>query len=72
VRSFGHPQTDDDIGNVTDWGIHTLHPRRSASLKPVAAGLDGRNRLLSRLLHLDVDTVESSEIVIGLAAVPTG
>jgi len=67
-----HEWTDDDIGNVADWGIHTFGPDdvrdSTRALLDWLAGT-GCSRVA---IHFDVDTVDSNEIVLGLGAVPNG
>jgi arginase len=67
-----HEWTDDDIGNVADWGIHTFAPDDlRTSTRPLLDWLatTGCTRVA---IHFDVDTVDSNEIVLGLGAVPNG
>jgi len=67
-----HEWTDDDIGNVADWGIHTFAPDDlRASTRPLLDWLatTGCTRVA---IHFDVDTVDSNENVLGLGAVPNG
>jgi arginase len=67
-----HAWTEDDIGNVADWGIHSFAP--DAVRKTSAPLLDwltatGCSRVA---VHFDVDTIDSNEIVLGLGAEPDG
>ena len=67
-----HEWTDDDIGNVADWGIRTFAPDDlRTSTQPLLEWLAGTG--CSRVaIHFDVDTVDSNEIVLGLGAVADG
>ncbi|KQR66018.1 arginase family protein [Frigoribacterium sp. Leaf172] len=67
-----HDWTDDDFPNVADWGLSTFTPDDLRS---------GTNALVEWLkstgatkvaIHLDVDTIDSNEVVLGLGAVPDG
>jgi arginase len=67
-----HEWTDDDIGNVADWGIRTFAPDDlRTSTRPLLDWLaaTGCSRVA---IHFDVDTVDSNEIVLGLGAVANG
>lgn len=67
-----HEWTDDDVGNVADWGIRSFAPDdlRTGS-GPLLEWLAGTG--CSRVaVHFDVDTVDSNEIVLGLGAVRNG
>ena len=67
-----HEWTDDDIGNVADWGIQSFSPDDlRSSTQPLLDWLaaTGCSRVA---IHFDVDTVDSTEIVLGLGAVPHG
>lgn len=64
--------TQDDIGNVAEWGIASFGPDELRhSSRPLLDWLaaTGCSRVA---LHFDVDTVDSNEIVLGLGAVPNG
>ena len=65
-----HAWTDDAIGNVTDWGITSFSPDDlRATTAPLLDWLTGTG--CSRVgIHFDVDTIDSSEIVLGLGAEP--
>ncbi|MFF5081666.1 arginase family protein [Actinoplanes sp. NPDC000266] len=67
-----HAWTGDDIGNVAGWGIRSFAPGdlRTTS-QPLLDWLaaTGCSRLA---VHFDVDTVDSTEIVLGLGAEPDG
>jgi arginase len=67
-----HAWTDDDIGNVAEWGIRSFGPddlRTSThALLDWLAGT-GCSKVA---VHFDVDTVDSNEIVLGLGAEPDG
>jgi arginase len=67
-----HEWTDDDIGNVAQWGIRSFSPDDVRdSTQPLLDWLAGTGS--SRVaIHFDVDTVDSNEIVLGLGAVPNG
>jgi arginase len=67
-----HAWTEDDFPNIADWGIRSFGPaelRESTQplLEWVAA--TGCSRAA---IHFDVDTIDSSEIVLGLGAEPGG
>lgn len=67
-----HSWTDDDVGNVTAWGITSFSPdelRESAQplLDWIAA--TGCSRVA---VHFDVDTIDSNEVTLGLGAEPGG
>lgn len=67
-----HSWTDDDIPNLDEWGIQSFRPDElRQTTRPlldwVAAA--GCSRVA---IHFDVDTVDSSEIVLGLGAEPEG
>jgi arginase len=67
-----HDWSDDDLPNVTAWGIRSFGPDalRSSS-RPVLDWLAGTG--CSRVaIHFDVDTIDSNEIVLGLGMVPDG
>jgi arginase len=67
-----HEWTDDDIGNVADWGIIAFAPDDlRSSTQPLLDWLTttGCTRVA---IHFDVDTVDSNEIVLGLGAVANG
>jgi hypothetical protein len=58
--------TEDDIGNVADWGIHSLAPdalRTTSAPLPDWLTATGCSRVA---VPFDVDTVDSNEIVLGL------
>jgi arginase len=67
-----HAWANDDIANVTHWGIGSFSPddlRRST--QPVLAWLAGTG--CSRVaIHFDVDTIDSNELALGLGAEPGG
>jgi arginase len=67
-----HAWTEDDIGNVDDWGIHDFSPQQlRTTTQPVLDWLAGTG--CGRVaIHFDVDTVDSNEIVLGLGAEPDG
>jgi arginase len=63
---------DDDFPNVAQWGIQTFSPDQlRQSTQPLLQWLaaTGCARVA---VHLDVDTVDSNEIVLGRGAVPDG
>lgn len=67
-----HSWTDDDVGNVAEWGIQTFAPDRlRESTQPVLDWLaaTGCSRVA---LHFDVDAVDSDEIALGLGQEPGG
>lgn len=67
-----HAWTEDDIGNVDEWGIGDFGPQQlRTSSQPVLDWLaeTGCGRIA---IHFDVDTVDSNEIVLGLGAEPDG
>jgi arginase len=67
-----HEWTEDDIGNVAEWGITAFGPEDlRKSSQPVLDWLQG-TRCSRVAIHFDVDTVDSNEIVLGLGAVPGG
>jgi arginase len=67
-----HSWTDDDYPNAAEWGITTFSP---ADLRSSTQGLltwlssTGCGRVA---IHIDVDVVDSNEIVLGLGAEPGG
>ena len=67
-----HDRTDDDFPNVATWGITSFAPdalrESSRQLLEWLAGT-GCSRVA---VHLDVDVVDSNEMVLGLGAVPDG
>jgi arginase len=67
-----HDWTDDDFTNVATWGITSFAPdalrESSRQLLEWLAGT-GCSRVA---VHLDVDVVDSNEMVLGLGAVPDG
>jgi arginase len=67
-----HSWTENDIGNVADWGVTSFSPDdlRYTS-QPVLDWLaaTGCSRVA---IHFDVDVIDSNEFVFGLAAVPGG
>jgi hypothetical protein len=57
--------TDDDIGNVADWGIRTVSPADlRTTTQPLLDGLaaTGCSRVA---VHFNVDTIDSNENVFG-------
>lgn len=67
-----HSWTDDDYPHVADWGISAFSPDQLRdSSDPVLAWLasTGCSRVA---IHLDVDVVDSDEVVLGLGAEPGG
>jgi arginase len=67
-----HEWTEDDFPNVAAWGIWTFSPDDvRQSTQPLLDWLaaTGCSRVA---IHVDVDTVDSNEIVFGLGAVPDG
>jgi arginase len=67
-----HAWTDDDIPNVAAWGIRAFAPRDVAeTTAPVRDWLaaTGCSRVV---IHFDVDTIDSDELVLGLGAEPGG
>lgn len=67
-----HSWTDDDIGNIAEWGIQSFSPEElRASTRPLLdwVAATGCSRVA---LHFDVDTVDSNEIVLGLGPEPDG
>jgi arginase len=67
-----HEWTQDDIGNVAEWGIQSFSPDELRQPgQPVLEWLTATG--CSRAaIHFDVDTIDSHEIVLGLCAVPNG
>ena len=67
-----HAWTEDDIGNVAAWGIHSFGPDDlRTTTRPLLDWLAGTG--CSRVaIHFDVDTVDSNEIVLGLGMEPNG
>ena len=67
-----HSWTDDDYLNMTGWGLQSFSPdelrESSRSLLNWLAGT-GCSRVA---IHFDVDTIDSTEIVLGLGAEPGG
>jgi len=67
-----HAWAEDDIANVGDWGIGSFSP---ADLRETTQPLGdwlaatGCSRVA---IHLDVDTIDSEELVLGLGAEPGG
>ncbi|XVV17137.1 arginase family protein [Actinoplanes sp. CA-131856] len=67
-----HAWTDDDIGNVAEWGIRSFAPGDlRTSSQPLLDWLaaTGCSRVA---VHFDVDTIDSDEVVLGLGAEPGG
>lgn len=67
-----HSWTDDDIGNVAEWGIRSFGPNDlRESTRPVLDWIaaTGCSRVA---IHFDVDTIDSNEIVLGLGQEPDG
>jgi arginase len=67
-----HEWTDDDFPNVAEKGIRSFGPdelRESSSALLHWLTATGYARVA---IHLDVDTVDNDEIVLGLGAVPGG
>lgn len=67
-----HAWSDDDIGNVAEWGIRTFSPDDlRTTTQPLLDWLaaTGCSRVA---IHFDVDTIDSNEIVLGLGAEPGG
>ena len=67
-----HEWSEDDFPNVAEWGIRSFTPDElRQSSQPLLNWLvaTGCSRVA---IHLDVDTVDSNEIVLGLGAVPDG
>ncbi|MGY0055171.1 arginase family protein [Streptomyces sp. LZ34] len=67
-----HEWTEDDIPNVTTWGIQSFAPDDlRASSQPLLDWIDSTG--CSRVaVHFDVDTVDSNETGLGLGLVPGG
>ena len=67
-----HSWTDDDVGNVADWGITSFSPDAlRTSTRPVVDWITATG--CSRVaIHFDVDTVDSNEITLGLGPEPGG
>ncbi|MFT4081510.1 MAG: arginase family protein [Nocardioides sp.] len=67
-----HSWTDDDIGNATEWGIASFSPdalrTRSDELLEWLTGT-GCSRVA---IHVDVDAVDSNEVILGLGIEPDG
>jgi arginase len=67
-----HEWTEDDFPNVATWGIQTFGPDElRTSTRPLLDWLaaTGCSRVA---IHFDVDTIDSTEIVLGLGAVADG
>jgi arginase len=67
-----HSWTDDDVGNVADWGIASFSPEAlRASSQPLLDWIaaTGCSRVA---IHFDVDAIDSNEIVLGLGKEPDG
>jgi len=67
-----HSWSDDDLPNVAAWGLSAFGP---ADLRPASSPLLDwlRGTGCSRVaIHLDVDVVDSNEVVLGLGAEPGG
>ncbi|AXG76748.1 arginase family protein [Streptomyces paludis] len=67
-----HEWTDDDFPNIAAWGIHPFSPDQlRATTGPLLDWLraTGCTRVA---VHFDVDTIDSSEIGLGLGFVPGG
>jgi arginase len=67
-----HSWAEDDIANVARWGIRSFSPdeiRQSSQLLLDWLAGTGCSRVA---IHFDVDTIDSNEIVLGLAAEPGG
>jgi arginase len=63
-----HAWTDDDIGDVAEWGIRSFSPEDlRATTQPLLDWL-ARTGCSRVAIHFDVDTVDSNEIVLGLVA----
>lgn len=67
-----HSWTEDDFPNTAEWGITTFSPDdlRDSS-RPLLDWLSS-TRCARVALHLDVDVVDSNEVVLGLGAEPDG
>jgi arginase len=67
-----HVWTDDDFPNIAEWGLMTFSPdslRDSSDALLDWLAATGRRRVA---IHLDVDVVDSEEVVLGLGAEPGG
>jgi arginase len=67
-----HAWAEDDIANVAHWGIGSFSPAElRATTQPLLDWLaaTGCSRVV---IHFDVDTIDSNEIVLGLGAEPGG
>jgi arginase len=67
-----HAWTEDDIGNVAQWGIRSFSPDDlRETTRPLLDWLaeTGCSRVA---IHFDVDTIDSNELVLGLGAEPGG
>jgi arginase len=67
-----HDWTDDDFPNVANWGITSFGPDDlRESSRPLLEWLadTGCSRVA---VHLDVDVVDSNDMLLGLGAVPDG
>ncbi len=67
-----HAWTDDDMPHAAEWGIDTFSPADLCdSSAPLLAWLRGTG-CTKVAIHLDVDVVDSTEVVLGLGAEPSG
>jgi arginase len=67
-----HAWTEDDFPNIARWGIASFSPDDlRETTRPLLDWL-AATRCSRVAIHLDVDTIDSSEFVLGLGAEPRG
>ncbi len=67
-----HSWTDDDFPNAQSWGLATFSPEDlRSSTAPLLAWLRGTG-CTKVAVHIDVDVIDSNEVVLGLGIEPDG
>ncbi len=67
-----HEWTEDDIHNVTDWGITSFTPDALRNDSVALLRWIEESGMSHVAIHFDVDTVDGNEVVFGLGAAPAG
>lgn len=67
-----HEWTDDDYPNVAEWGLRSFRPDELRESAVTLVDWLASTQCSRVAIHLDVDTIDSNEIVLGLGAVRGG